>query len=203
MGIGWLIHNILSLADASSSYDFEATPGDSPFSDNDFIQKVFPQGIWDFVVQLIAFILLILIVIFLAYKPVRKMLQKRKDYVASTLEDAANKQKEAALAYERKDQIVLEGKEEASRIISEAKAQAEKEASRILSEAELASEEKRRQADLEIEAAKEKTREQLQGEIVDLALQASNKILGREVSEEDNRRLVEDFVSNLDKEGKA
>ena len=33
-----------------------------PFSDQDFIAKLFPNGYWDFLIQLIAFVLLILIV---------------------------------------------------------------------------------------------------------------------------------------------
>ena len=40
-------------------------------------------------------------------------------------------------------------------------------------------------------------------EIVDVALSASEELLNREVNKDDNKRLLNDFVNDLEKEKKA
>ena len=37
---------------------------DSPFESSEFVAKIFPNGLWDFVIQLLAFVVLILFVFF-------------------------------------------------------------------------------------------------------------------------------------------
>ena len=77
--------------------------------------------------------------------------------------------------------------------------QAEGERSRILEEAAQEAERKRKQADADIALAKEKSKQDVQRQIVEVALAASSKILEREVSEQDSKKLVEDFVSDIKK----
>ena len=168
-----------------------------PFSDADFINKIFPNGYWDFLIQLIAFILLILIVFFLGYKPVKKMLQARRDAVGKMIDDAKKDQAEAHKAALAIDQTIAEGKEEAARIIAEAKSQAEFQAKQILDSAHAEAMAKRQRADEDIEAAKRASIESTRREMVDVAMMASAKLLGREVNDKDNERLVRDFVDDV------
>ena len=51
-------------------------------SGEDFVNKVFPN-IWAFLVQLIAFIIMAVIVVKFAYKPVKNFLNKRREYIAN------------------------------------------------------------------------------------------------------------------------
>ena len=51
----------------------------------------------------------------------------------------------------------------------------------------------------DIKKAKEEAKIALQKEIVDVALDASSKILEREVKADDNEKIVEDFVKDLEK----
>ena len=71
-----------------------------PFTDEDFTRKLFPNGIWDLVIQLAAFVVLLVVVFFIAYKPVKKMVAKRREYVASQIASAeeANRVAQAAAA---------------------------------------------------------------------------------------------------------
>ena len=54
---------------------------------DDFVSKVFPN-IWAFLVQLLAFIIMSIIVIKFAYKPVKKFLAQRREYVEEHLSKA-------------------------------------------------------------------------------------------------------------------
>ncbi len=169
----------------------------SPFSAEEFQNKIFPNGIYDFVIQLIAFILLLLIVFFLAYKPVKKLLKERGDYVERQIQEANAKRATAEEAAAKKDEIVDSGKATADKIIADARAQAQLEADKIIADARLEAEAKKRQADADIELAKEKSKQEIRDEIVNVAMLASSQLLGREVEKEDNRRMVGEFVDSL------
>ena len=172
----------------------------SPFSSEDFTSKIFPNGYWDFLIQVLAFIVLIIAVFFLGYKPVKKMLKKRDDTVSAMIEEAKQNQKVAAEAAARKDDTIAEGKAEANRIIISARKQAEEEAAAILSRAEEEVSLRKKKADEEIEAAKLASKQQIHDEIVDVALAASSKVLGREVSQQDHQELLDDFLKDIEKE---
>ena len=176
----------------------------APFGDSDFTRKIFPNGYWDFLIQLIAFIILIILVFVIGYKPVRKMLKKRQDGVNAMIEDAKQNQAIAKKAAMEKDQTIEEGKQEAERILESARRQAELERQRIVAEANEEAEAKRRRAEEDIRAAEEASKEAVRAQIIDVALMASENLLGREVRSEDNARLVADFVDGIkDGEGEA
>ena len=170
----------------------------SPFSESDFNNKLFPNGIWDLVIQLSAFVILLLIVFFLGYKPLKKMLQKRKDYVQSQLDEAEKAKKYVSEAEVLAQQEVERGKQEASQIIDEAKAQASAEASQIIAEAKEEAVARRIAADEEIRLAQEASKQEIRQEIIDVALQASSQVLGREVNAEDDQRMISDLLQSLD-----
>ena len=169
----------------------------TPFTEQDFIDKIFPNGYWDFLIQLIAFILLLIIVFFLGYKPIRKMLKKRQDAVDAMIEETRQNQIIAEKAAKASDQTIQEGKEEAERILNQARQQAEFEREKVLRETAREVEARKKKADEDILAAQEASKEEVRRQIVDVAMLASETLLQREVNTEDNKRLVEDFVDDL------
>ncbi len=180
---------------------FDASSGpvsDQPFSSDDFINKLFPNGPWDIVIQLIAFVVLILIVFFIGYKPVKKMVAKRKAHIASEIAEAEEAKKVALDAAAKASSVIEDGKKEAASIVEAARAEGEAERAKILSLAEEEAAAKKKQADIDIALAKEKSRQEVRDEIVDVALLASQAVLGREVNEEDGKRLVASFVEDLE-----
>lgn len=179
-----------------------AGSGEAAIDKDDLIGKIFPTHPWDLVVQLIAFLLLILIVSFFAYKPVRKLLRQRADYVAKEIADAEQAKEVALRAAAAKEQTIEEGKQEAERLLSSAKKTAEESAKAIRAQAENEAAAARARADKEIEDAKKASLAEVRSSIVDVALSASSALLEREVDSEDNRRLVSAFVEKLEEEGK-
>ena len=106
-------------------YEDSSTVPSSPFDRDSFTAKLFPNGIYDFVIQVAAFIILILLMFFFAYKPIRAYMKKRHDYIDNELKEAEAKKKEAINASNRKEELIQEGKDEAKRIVSLAKVDAE------------------------------------------------------------------------------
>ena len=169
----------------------------TPFTSEDFTSKLFPNGFWDFLIQLLAFVVLLIAVFVIGYKPVKKMLKKRHDGVNAMIEDAKTMQRDAHEAIMKKEETIAEGKEQAASIIEAAKRQAESEAAAILAKAEEEASAKRKKADEDIEAAKKKSEQEIHDQIIDVALAASSKVLGREVNEKDNKALLDDFLQEM------
>lgn len=149
------------------------------------------------VVQIGALAVLIMIVMFCAYKPVKKMLQKRQDYIESNIR-AAEESKAAALQREQQSsEIILDSKKKAALIIEEAQKTAKDDKEVILAEARKEVAKMKSDAEMDIERSKQEALDDIHHEMVDVALAASSEILKREVSEKDNARLAEEFIENL------
>ena len=171
--------------------------GEEAINKDDLIHKIFPENPWDIVIQISSFVILLLIVFFLGYKPVKKNLQKRKEYVEGMLSGAEENNRIAREAAANKDHLIEEGKQEAARIVAEAKTQATAEAAAIVAEAKADASRRRAQADREIEEAKEASLLEVKDSIVDVAIAASSQVLEREVSKEDHEKFIKDFVDGI------
>ena len=163
--------------------------------------KLIPN-IWAFLVQLFAFIILIIIVTKFAYKPVRKYLDKRSDMLTSERKESADLNSKAKENLYESEKKLAEVRENASKIIDDAKTKAKEEREKILEEANLEANKTKRNALKSIEEEKTKAKSELKNEIVDVALTATSKLLEREVTTSDNKKIVDDFVKELDQKNK-
>jgi F-type H+-transporting ATPase subunit b len=185
--------NFLSLITLS-----DTTSNNAPFTPEDFLNKLFPN-FWSFLINFLALIVLFVAVYFIAYKPLKKLIKARGDYVEHNLRDS----EQAKAINERKakeaDSLIVEAKQNANGIIKKAKQDAVVKADEITSEAKLEASQRQKDADEAIKQAELKSQQAIHEEIVNVALDASKKILSREVNEKDNKRLVDDFVKDVKK----
>ncbi|MFA6852301.1 MAG: ATP synthase F0 subunit B [Erysipelotrichaceae bacterium] len=163
---------------------------------NEISSKLIPNP-FSFVVQLCSLIVLILIVFFVAYKPVKKILKRRAEFIENNI---VASQKNKALAEKnlaQSEETILSSKKEASEIINEAKQNALQERQVLEEETKRDIARMKKDAEIDIEKSKEDSLEEIRKEMVSIALVASKEILKREVSEEDNAKLAEDFIEKL------
>lgn len=165
-------------------------------SGEDFVSKVFPN-IWAFLIQLIAFIIMSFVVIKFAYKPVSSFLAKRREFIASNLKEAEEKNLQASENIVKAEQSLQDSKKEAVKIIQDAQKEAEKEKGIILEEAKKELAVKRMQAQEDIKREQEKAIKEVHDEVVDLAYETTKTILRREVSSSDDKKMIDDFVNDL------
>lgn len=168
-----------------------------PVDQESFTHKMF--GSWQsFLIQIGATLIMILIVGKFLIKPVREVLKKRQDYVVKQISDAEERKKEAESKNKEADDRILDLNRQAKVIIDEAKKNAEDMKKKASNEIE---EEKALQKQLlvkQLEQEKEKAKEEIRKEIVDVALVASSSILKREVNEKDNKKIIDDFIKEVD-----
>ena len=168
-------------------------------SADDFQKKLIPN--WtSFVVQLAALIVLITVVIVFAYKPVKKIITKRQDYIESNIKEAENSKAIWAENELKSKETVLASTRTAADIVAEAKQSANVERSKILDETALEVERMKKDAENDIARMKEEAKEDIRQEIVSVALDASKELLGREVNSSDNTRLIEEFIEDINKD---
>lgn len=165
---------------------------------NGIEEKLLPN-IWAFLVQLIAFVLLLIAVIFLAYKPVKKFLEKRSEMLE---EEVKTTHENRQISEEKRVEMIsnlANAKAEATKIINDAAKEATIAKDKILSDANDERRQLKEKTMNEISLEKEKAMKELKDQIVDVAFEASSKILEREVNSLDNKKIVDNFVEDLNK----
>ena len=160
-------------------------------------EKLVPN-LGSFLTQLAALIVLIIGVIILGYKPIKKMLTKRQDYIESNIKEAGEKNKEAEINLSQSREHVLSSQKQAEEIISEAKKQANLERATILEDTQRDVDEMKEVAKRQIQESEEEARENIRKEMINVALNASSELLKRNVTDKDNERLVDDFIRGID-----
>ena len=174
-----------------------------PFNPEDIIEKLIPN-IWDFLINLAAFVVLLLVVFFVAYKPVKKFIKKRQDYIEGNIKESEESKKKAKDREIESEGYVDEAKKKASSIIVDAKKQADVEANNIIEEAKKESKRLYEENEAAIKQAKEASKKEIHDEIVQVAIEASSHILEREINSKDEEKLLDDFVNQIEdsKDGK-
>ena len=165
----------------------------------EYINKNLIPNWASFVVQFAALVIMILVVFFVAYKPVRKMLQKRADYVENNIRESELAKTEAEKNAQESKELLIASKKEASEIVASAKVTAVDNQKAMLEETQLEISKMKTQAEADIERSKLEAKEEIRQEMVSVALAASEEVLKREVNEKDNARLVENFIKDMDK----
>lgn len=150
-----------------------------------------------FIMQVAAFILLLIVVIFVAYKPVKRMLKQRQDYIEKEISDAEKDKATAAINLVQSEETILASKKNASQIIEDAQNQALLRKEEILAEAREEVEKMKKDAQADIERSRQEAIDDIHKEMVEVALLTSSEILKREVNDKDNARLAKEFIDNL------
>lgn len=150
-----------------------------------------------FVIQLVSFLILLIVVFVFAYKPVKKILKKRADYVENEIKEARENNLTAQKSIDEAKEIVANSKLQASEIIQNAERQGQEKYDALIEQAKSEVEEMKLDAQEDIKRAKEEAIQEIHDEMVNVALSASEEILKREVDSQDNKRLAEDFINHL------
>lgn len=156
-------------------------------------------NLWVTLMQLAIFLFVAILFIFLAYKPLKKKMQKRADYIENNIKDSENKKIEAEEKVEKAQQIIADSEKQAGELIKAAQKTAENKAQQFEKDLALTLEKQKRQAHKDIEAEREKMLKEAHEEIVDSAIAASKEILKRNITKEDNDKFIDDFVDELTK----
>jgi F-type H+-transporting ATPase subunit b len=147
---------------------------------------------------ILTFLVLLAALYWLAWRPLLSALEQRQASIGQALDDARKAKQELerlhgesarilAEARAEADTILARTREDASRFRDELKQKAQAEAANVVKNAE-------RQIELETARALQ----QIRAEAVDLSVTIASKILQRNVSREDNQRLIEETFRQIE-----
>ncbi|WP_217586616.1 F0F1 ATP synthase subunit B [Lentibacillus saliphilus] len=157
-------------------------------------------NVGDMLVQLFAFIVLLILVGKFAWRPVVDMMKKREDHVASEIDAAeqsrADAEKDRAEAAEQLKQT----RQEAQKIIEEAKNAGVKQQKDIVLSARHEAERIKQAAQEEIQNEKEKALQALQDKVASLSVMIASKVIEKEISAQDQEKLIEDYIKEAGEE---
>lgn len=149
-----------------------------------------------FLSQLVSFGIVFIILQRFLLPAVIKMLDQRQAVIREGVENAEKAKRDLAEANDRAEQILTEARREAQQTIDRAAKVAQDEASRIQEEARQKAEQIGQQQIARIQQEANRARNELSRLVINLSIDAAGKVIGKSVDSNDNRRLVEDFVTS-------
>ena len=144
-----------------------------------------------FIGQLVSFLILLGLLVFVGYKPIRKMLDERANRIKESMERAEATKQEYEQAKVAVQEQIGKAREEGQAIISqaaqigdrlkeEARGEARKEAQALVERARG-----------ELERERDKVIDDLRHEFVDTAILAAEKVINETLDKERHRKLIE------------
>lgn len=138
---------------------------------------------------------------FILFKRVDAILAKRQEEVQATYTAADKALSDANADKAQYAQAMAAAKDEAAQIVSRAEKKAQLEGDMILAQAKAEAAETREKASAATEREKVQARAELQGEISALAVELAQKIMEKEISQDDHARLIDEFMQEIATEG--
>ncbi len=144
-----------------------------------------------FIGQLINFLILLVLLTFFGYKPIRRMLDERASRIKQSMEQAEATKQEYDRARVEVDKQISKARDEGQSIVGQAERAGEriKEEARQEARAEVQSIVERTRAEMERE--RDKLIDELRREFVATALLAAEKVISETLDEKTHRRLIE------------
>ncbi len=154
-------------------------------------------NIWQIIISLANLLIMFLVIRRFLFKPVQKMLETRKKQV-DTIYAEAKESRSAADSLKREyENKMASAREEADGLVRSAVQTAQKRSDAIMAEAASQASHMKQKAEEEIAKEKQQMLQDVRGEISDIAVSIAGKVVEREISAEDHRDFVDDFIRNV------
>lgn len=151
------------------------------------------------ITQILNFIILLVILRLLLYKPVLNMLASRRQKIQESLEYADRVKAEAAEQQKEFERKLEETRRETQAAAAAAAQVGEKEREAILAQAREEARKLVEQAKGQIEYERKQMMADLHDEVVRLSLLAAQKVIGQSLDDRAHRQLVSDFIAEADR----
>lgn len=156
--------------------------------------------IGDMLVTLIFFLILMVLLRIFAWGPLMNMMEKRENYVANEI-DAAEKsraeaEKDAKAATDQLNSV----RQEAQKIIEDAKTAGVRQEQDIIESARAEAERIKEQAQADIQNEKEQAIQALQAQVASLSVLVASKVIEKEINEQDQAEFINDYIKEVGEE---
>jgi F-type H+-transporting ATPase subunit b len=154
-------------------------------------------NVWTFLFQVINFLVLVAILRWLLYRPLREAIDRRREANARAEADAAAARREAAALQASLDQRLAELDRRSDAVLREARDRAETERQAAAAEAEAAIRRRRAEAEQQLARERDEALRSLRGELIRSAVEMAGRLLSEAAGTTLQRQLAGRLVEEL------
>ena len=147
---------------------------------------------------IIVFLVLLALLAKFAWKPLLDALDSRQQSIRAALDDARKAKQELQGIHAESAKLLAQARTEAAEIVSRSRSDADRFREEMKEKARAEAAAFTRNAERSIELETTRALQQIRQEAVDLSVGIASKILQRNVSKEDNERLIEETFRQLE-----
>jgi F-type H+-transporting ATPase subunit b len=162
--------------------------------DNPLVQPDPGLFIW----TILTFLVLVTLLAKFAWRPLLKALESRQAEIRKSLDDAQQARLELERLHQESAQIIAKARVEADSIVSRSRSDADRLKEEMKQQARAEAATIVRNAERQIQLETGRALQQIRREAVDLSVMIASKLLGRNVSKEDNEKLIEEALKQVE-----
>lgn len=148
----------------------------------------------DFGIQIVATVILFLVVFIFFWKPITKILEKRRDAIDKELDDARLAKEEAIKTQAELDKELDDARIKVKEMIETAEKEANVRKEEIIADAKAEAKLRMENLEHELELEKKNMEKDIKNQIVDIAFLAAEKIVAKEIDQEKYLSVVDSIL---------
>ena len=133
-----------------------------------------------------------------AFARIQQGIDERRDRIRKAVEEADHAREEARALLQQHRELIGEAKGEAAAILADTRKVADAQIERVKVEAEAERQRRLAETRRQIEAETKRSLDQIRSEVADLTLEATARVTGKVLDAEDQRRLIDEAIAELD-----
>jgi F-type H+-transporting ATPase subunit b len=149
------------------------------------------------VVAAVNFILFLVVIWLIFFKPVSALLEQRRSRIEEGLRDADIARQERESAASERLATLAAARQEAEDILARAQKLADDNRERDMAETRAQLDQMRERAAADITAEKDRALAEVRDQVAELALAAAARVVGETMNDQRERRLVEEFLTEV------
>ena len=162
--------------------------------DNPLVQPDPGLFIW----TILTFLVLRWLLAKFAWRPLLQALESRQDLIRKSLDDAQEARRELERLHVESAQILKEARVQADSIITQTRSDGERLREEMRQKARTEADTIVRNAERQIQLETARALQQIRHEAADLSVMIASKLIQRNLSKEDNERLIEDALNQVE-----
>jgi F-type H+-transporting ATPase subunit b len=161
--------------------------------DNPLVQPDPGLFIW----TILTFLVLVALLARFAWRPLLQALESRQDSIRKSLDDAQKAKQELERLHAESAEIIRQSRVEADAIVTRSRGDAERLREEMRQKARAEADVIVKNAERQIQLETGRALQQIRREAVDLSVMIASKLIQRNLTKEDNERLIEEALSQV------
>jgi F-type H+-transporting ATPase subunit b len=162
--------------------------------DNPLVQPDPGLFIW----TILTFLVLLTLLAKFAWTPLLEALESRQQGIRKALDDARTAKQELERLEQESVQIIRKARADAEAVLTQSRADGDRLREEIRQKAKVEAEGIMRNAERQIQLETARAIQQIRSEAVDLSVMIASKIIQRNITKEDNERLIADALQQVE-----